>query len=87
MPPERLAARLDVAVWVLVYGGLFALILGIFTKGQAPRTGWSLVVAGGIAAVVGFILIPVRARLGSGTGAGAQSKSNGDKLTLETILQ
>jgi hypothetical protein len=50
-------------VWILIYGGLFALILGLGTLSQEPVTAWSLIVLGGCAALAGVVLIWVRSRL------------------------
>ena len=50
-------------VWILIYGGLLALVLGIATVGADAHTGWSLVVLGSCVAGAGAILIWVRSRL------------------------
>jgi hypothetical protein len=50
-------------VWILIYGGLFALILGLGTLSQEPVTAWSLIVLGGCSALAGAVLIWVRSRL------------------------
>lgn len=63
MTEERTLARLDVLAWVLIYGGLFTLILGIASHGRTAVGGWSLSVLGAVAAVAGVVLIGVRARL------------------------
>jgi hypothetical protein len=72
MSSPRLLARIDTLVWVLIFGGLFTLVLGIATHGEAEIAGWSLTVLGTLAAAAGVVLIFVRARL-SEPGAGAQS--------------
>jgi hypothetical protein len=64
MPMTRLKARLDVAIWVLIFGGLFAIVLGVASRPVAPAAGWSLMVIGGCVAAVGIVLIWVRSRLG-----------------------
>jgi hypothetical protein len=64
MPMTRLKARLDVAVWVLIFGGLFAVVLGIASRTSAPATAWSLMAVGTVACAVGAVLIWVRSRLG-----------------------
>ncbi len=66
MADERTLARLDVFAWVLIYGGLFALVLGIASHGHTAVGGWSLSVLGTVAAVAGVVLILVRARLSRG---------------------
>ena len=64
MPMTRLKARLDVVIWVLIFGGMFAVTLGIASRPTAPATGWLLIVAGVVACVAGAVLIWVRSRLG-----------------------
>ena len=64
MAAARMLLCLDRLVWVLIYGGLFALILGIVTDRAGDGTlGWSLMVGGSVAAGAGVVLIAVRARL------------------------
>ena len=55
---------LERLVWILIYGGLFAVILGLVTLPHEPVTAWSLFVSGGCATVAGVVLIWVRSRLG-----------------------
>ena len=55
--------RLQKLIWVLIYGGLLTLVLGIATARTDEATGWVLVVGGGVVAAVGVVLIAVRARL------------------------
>ena len=64
MPSARTLQRLQVLIWVLIYGGLLALVLGIATQrtGDAAA-GWLLVAGGGAAAAIGVALIAVRSRL------------------------
>jgi uncharacterized membrane protein YczE len=64
MPMTRLKARLDVAIWVLIFGGLLAIVLGIASRPVAPATAWSLMAVGALACAVGVALIWVRSRLG-----------------------
>jgi len=70
----RTLARLDAIAWILIYAGLFALVLGIASHGHTVVGGWSLSVLGVVAAVAGVVLIIVRARL-TAPRDGAQSKS------------
>jgi hypothetical protein len=56
-------SRIETLVWVLIYGGLLAVGLGIAVQRSVPAFGWTLVVGGGIAAVVGAVLIWVRSRM------------------------
>jgi len=55
--------RLQNLIWILIYGGLLTLVLGVFTERTDDDLGWTLVVAGGIVAAIGAVLIFVRARL------------------------
>jgi hypothetical protein len=51
-------------VWVLIYGGLFAVGVGVFLlRGGAPAMGWMLVALGTVATVAGAALVVVRARM------------------------
>jgi hypothetical protein len=60
---SRSIARLQALIWVLIYGGLLTLVLGVFTRRSAAALGWLLMVAGGLVTVVGVVLIYVRSRL------------------------
>ena len=55
--------RLQALVWILVYGGLLTLVLGLATGSYDADLGAFLVVGGGIVAALGVVLIFVRARL------------------------
>lgn len=55
--------RLQKLIWVLIYGGLLTLVLGIATARTDVSIGWVLMVGGGAAAALGVVLIAVRARL------------------------
>ncbi len=63
--PSRTIARLQQLIWVLIYGGLLTLVLGLSVQRTDDALGWSLVVGGGIVAAIGFVLIYVRSRLTS----------------------
>jgi hypothetical protein len=56
-------ATLEKWIWVLIYGGLFAVILGIATGRIEEALGWSIAVPGAVLALVGVVLIYVRSRL------------------------
>ena len=49
--------------WVLIYGGLLAVTLGIATGRADEATGWSLAAPGAVAAALGVALIWVRSRM------------------------
>jgi hypothetical protein len=73
MPSARALARLDALTWVLIYGGLFAILFGIVAGGVHVVAGWSLGVLGGISVAAGIVLIAVRSRLRETPTPGAQS--------------
>ena len=50
-------------IWILIYGGLFLIILGIATGRTEVGLGWSMAVPGVVIALVGVVLIYVRSRL------------------------
>ncbi|SEA02499.1 hypothetical protein [Variovorax sp. YR216] len=58
-------ATLEKWIWILIYGGLLTLILGIATGRQEgmETLGWAMAVPGAVAAAVGVVLIYVRSRL------------------------
>ncbi|TFZ00915.1 hypothetical protein EZ313_21015 [Ramlibacter henchirensis] len=73
MASARALAWVERLVWLLIYGGLFAVILGLATGGAHLIAGWSLGVLGGIAVAAGVVLIWVRSRLRETPPGGAQS--------------
>jgi len=64
--PPKPYARLEKWIWILIYGGLFLVIIGIATGRTDAALGWSIAVPGALVAVVGFVLIYVRSRLSGG---------------------
>lgn len=58
--------RLQALIWVLIYGGLLTLVLGLSMERLDDAIGWSMVVAGGIVAAAGAVLIYVRSRINVG---------------------
>jgi putative intracellular protease/amidase len=55
-------ATLEKWVWLLIYGGLFIASLGAFLQDQSAAAGWTCMVAGGTAVLLGIVGIAVRAR-------------------------
>ncbi|MDM0109129.1 hypothetical protein QTH97_29605 [Variovorax sp. J22R24] len=55
-------AALEKWIWILIYGGLFMIIIGIATGRTEEAIGWSLAVPGGVLTAVGVVLIYVRSR-------------------------
>jgi hypothetical protein len=80
MPTEKALARIERLTWVLIYLGLFALVLGLagLSHRAAVASSWSLVIVGGLLAATGATLIWVRSRLEEPSGGlrpgNAQSK-------------
>ena len=60
---SKAIARLQALIWVLIYGGLLTLVLGLSVRRSNEALGWSLVVAGAVVALAGFFLIYVRSRI------------------------
>lgn len=56
-------ARVEVLTWVLIFGGLLVLGLGIAVGRSEALLGWAIGIFGGLAAAVGFVLIWVRSRM------------------------
>ena len=63
MAQPRFKARLDVAIWVLIYLGLFAVVLGIASRQTARAAAWALMAGGGAISLLGVVLIWMRSRL------------------------
>lgn len=61
--PAKPHARLEKWIWLLIYGGLLVLALGIATGRTDETLGWLLAVPGAIAAATGVVLIYVRSKL------------------------
>ena len=56
-------ARFERCIWVLIYGGLIILCVGLFVPRTASGLGLTLVVVGAVLALAGAVLIAVRARM------------------------
>ncbi len=54
---------IDKLIWVLIYGGLLAVCLGVFVKRSDDGLGWMLIVLGGVVAAAGAALVWVRSRM------------------------
>ncbi len=59
----RTIACLNALIWILIYGGLLTLVLGLFTRRSDAALGCTLMIAGALVAAVGAALIYVRSRL------------------------
>ncbi len=58
-------ARLHKIIWSLIFAGLLTIILGIFVGKTDDAIGWIMVVAGGVLATVGAVLIYARSTITS----------------------
>jgi hypothetical protein len=63
---DRSIARLQSLIWVLIYGGLLTLVLGLSVRRSDDTLGWSMIAAGAVVAAIGFALIYVRSRMKTG---------------------
>ena len=48
-------------IWVLIYGGLLAAVLGLVMQKTDPSLGWPIAIAGVLAAAIGVVLLLIRA--------------------------
>jgi hypothetical protein len=60
LSPERLGSW----TWILIYGGLIVMSLGLALQQQGRAYGIGVIVAGALAAAAGAVLIWVRSRMG-----------------------
>ncbi|MEJ7930033.1 hypothetical protein WG922_08615 [Ramlibacter sp. AN1015] len=63
MATRRTIARVEALAWVLIYGGLFAAVLGLVARDDASVLGLALIAAGAVAVAGGIALIWLRARM------------------------
>ena len=55
--------RIEKWTWVLIYGGLLLLSLGLFVLRSDAVMGWALLLAGGAGVVAGIVLVVLRSRM------------------------
>ena len=55
--------RLERLIWALIYGGLLAIVLGVFIDQQEAQDASLFYQLGGLAVVGGVVLIYLRSRL------------------------
>ena len=55
--------RVESWVWMLIYGGMGLLGLGLSVQRTNAPLGWAMVALGGLGGVVGVVLIWVRSRM------------------------
>jgi vacuolar-type H+-ATPase subunit I/STV1 len=64
MASAKAIAWLERLIWIFIYLGLFAVVLGLAMLSRSVRGAWALITAGGMLAAGGVVLIWVRSRLG-----------------------
>lgn len=64
-------ARIETLVWVLIYGGLAAMMLGLWVRSDSTLVGPLLVGGGALMALGGVALVWVRSRMRPGDGEGS----------------
>ena len=52
--------RLQQLIWILIYGGLLSVVLGVAMERREAESGLPFVLWGGIATLLGVLLIGVR---------------------------
>jgi hypothetical protein len=57
------AKRIGTLIWVLIYGGLFAVGIGFALQRAGESYGWSAIVLGMVAIAVGCVLVWIRSRM------------------------
>ena len=55
--------KMQQLIWVLIYGGLLTLVLGVSVQRTDDAFGWSMVAGGAVLALIGVGLVFARARL------------------------
>jgi hypothetical protein len=58
-----LTRRIGTLIWVLIYGGLFAVGLGVALERSGESYGWSLIGGGMVAIAAGCVLVWIRSRM------------------------
>jgi len=56
-------STIETLVWVLIYGGLLGVALGLAVQRYVEPLGWGITLAGGLVAACGVVLIYVRSRM------------------------
>jgi hypothetical protein len=56
-------STVDTLIWVLIYGGLLVVGLGLSVQRASANLGLAMAIGGGVVAAVGFALIYVRSRI------------------------
>ena len=64
-PTDPRMARLHKIIWMLIFGGLLTVLLGVFVGKTDDAIGWVMIVVGGVMTVVGAVLIYVLSTMSS----------------------
>ena len=56
-------ARMETLIWTLIYGGLLAVVVGLFMGQLEAGSGVALAVIGGAVTLAGVVLVYARSRL------------------------
>ena len=56
-------STIETLIWVLIYGGLLGVGLGLAVQRYVEPLGWGIAVVGAIVAATGVVLIYVRSRM------------------------
>jgi vacuolar-type H+-ATPase subunit I/STV1 len=63
MASARAIAWIERLAWIVIYAGLFAVVIGLATLGRHLAAGWSMIGTGAVLTLAGVVLIGVRSRL------------------------
>ncbi len=70
MASKTTLQRLQALIWVLIFGGLMAVVFGLSLERYEPEVGLGIITGGALLAALGVVLILVRARLRESPGPG-----------------
>jgi hypothetical protein len=54
--------RIDIIIWICIYGGLLSIVAGLALAGVSSSLAWTLGAGGSLATVLGIVLIYIRSR-------------------------
>jgi drug/metabolite transporter superfamily protein YnfA len=63
MPSKEVVLRLQKWIWVLIYGGLLTVILGVFLARADLTLARTLQAGGGVLVLIGVVLVYLRSRI------------------------
>jgi hypothetical protein len=62
-PPASTAKRVGSWIWLLIYGGMFALALGLAVQRTDAALGWPITLVGALLIAIGIAMIWLRSRM------------------------